>query len=83
VISSTEAECVTPNNNQHLDSVSVNLTLNNQNYTNEGMKFIYYNPPKIMDANPLYGPVQGGTEVNLWGSQFEKRRNITCFFGTH
>jgi hypothetical protein len=36
-----------------------------------------------LDAEPLIGPVVGSTEVNLWGSQFEKRRNITCFFGEH
>jgi large repetitive protein len=36
-----------------------------------------------LDAEPLIGPVQGGTEVNLWGSQFEKNRNITCFFNEH
>jgi hypothetical protein len=33
VISSTEAECLTPSNNQHLEFAGVNLTLNNQNYT--------------------------------------------------
>ena len=44
------------------------LTLNNQNYTSSDIRFLYYNPPKILDAEPLIGPVQGGTEVNLWGS---------------
>jgi hypothetical protein len=83
VISSTEAECVTPANSQHLDYAPVNLTLNNQNYTNSDIRFIYYNPPKILDAEPLLGPVQGSTLINLWGSQFEKKRNITCYFGTH
>lgn len=83
VISSTEAECVSPPNAQHLEYAPLNLTLNNQNYTQSDIRFIYYNPPKILDAEPLIGPVQGGTEVNLWGSQFEKRRNITCFFNDH
>lgn len=27
------------------------------------------------------GPVKGGTEVNLWGTKFEKQKNITCSFG--
>ena len=83
MISSTEAECLSPPNAQHLEYAPLNLTLNNQNYTQSDIRFIYYNPPKILDAEPLIGPVQGGTEVNLWGSQFEKRRNITCFFNEH
>jgi len=32
-----------------------------------------------MDAEPLIGPVRGGTVVNIWGNNFE-RRNITCKF---
>ena len=68
VISSTEAECLSPPNAQHLEYAPLNLTLNNQNYTSSDIRFLYYNPPKILDAEPLIGPVQGGTEVNLWGS---------------
>lgn len=50
VISSTEAECVSPPDTAKLDFTHVNLTLNNQNYTEEYVKFYYFNPPKIMDA---------------------------------
>lgn len=81
VISSTEAVCLSPVNTLHADWVPVNLTLNNQNYTDEFMKFYYFNPPKIMEAEPLLGPVSGGTEVNLWGTKFERGKNITCTFG--
>ena len=83
VLSSTEAECLAPENNMGLkiDTPQVNLTLNNQNYTDEAVKFYFYNPPKIIDAEPLRGPVKGGTEVNLWGTQYQKNKNITCFFG--
>ena len=45
------------------------------------MKFYYFNPPRIMEAEPLLGPVSGGTEVNLWGTKFEHNKNITCSFG--
>ena len=81
VLSSTEAECLSPENNLHLEWAPVNISLNNQNYTDEDVRFIYYNPPKIISAEPLNGPVKGGTQVNLWGTQFERNRNITCFFG--
>jgi hypothetical protein len=52
----------------HLEYASLNLTLNNQNYTQDDIRFLYYNPPKILNAEPLLGPVRGGTEVNLWGA---------------
>lgn len=81
VLSTTEAECVSPVNNQHYDWVPVNLTLNNQNYTDENIKFYYYNPPKIVDVQPLRGPVKGGTEINLWGVKYERNRNVTCIIG--
>ena len=81
VLSSTEAECLSPPNNLHLPWAPVNLTLNNQNYTDDDIRFIYYNPPKIIAAEPLQGPVKGGTVVNLWGTQYEKNRDITCSFG--
>jgi len=64
-----------------LEYAPVNLTLNNQNYTDDDIRFIYYNPPHIVDAQPLRGPVKGGTVVNLWGTSYEKKRNITCNFG--
>ena len=48
VLSSTEAECVSPPNNLHLAWAPVNMTLNNQNHTDDDIRFIYYNPPKII-----------------------------------
>lgn len=79
VLSSTQAECLSPENNLHLDWAPVNLTLNNQNYTDEHIEFHYFNPPNIVDAEPLLGPVKGGTVVHFYGSKFEKK-NITCLF---
>jgi hypothetical protein len=81
VLSENQAECESPPNAMHLEWAPVNLTLNNQNYTDDDIRFLYYNPPKILSASPLRGPVKGGTVVNLWGTQFEKNRNITCQFG--
>jgi len=81
VISSTEAECLSPENNLALSSVTLNLTLNNQNYTDEMVRFLFYNPPNVMDAAPLKGPIKGGTDVHIWGNKFEKNRNLKCIFG--
>jgi len=80
VLSETTAECLSPPNTQHLMSVPIRLTINNQNYTDEEVEFTYFNPPAIVDYEPNRGPIRGGTTVNFWGSSFEKR-NITCKFG--
>ena len=81
ILSSTEAECLSPENSLTLPSIPLNLTLNNQNYSSIGAHFVFYNPPKVMEAEPLKGPVQGSTEVNIWGTQYQRDRNISCFFG--
>ena len=60
--------------------VTVNLTLNNQNYTDEDIKFYFFNPPNVVDAYPLKGPIRGGTEINIWGTKFDKTREIICLF---
>lgn len=58
----------------------IKLTINNQNYTDEEKVFYFFNPPQVLDVKPLTGPMKGGTKINFYGSQFEKK-NITCEFG--
>jgi hypothetical protein len=84
ILSSTRAECLSVPNHLHTTSkFAVKLTINNQNYTdNDDTYFEYFNPPSVLDAGPLIGPVRGGTEVTIWGSAFQ-RRNITCKFGSY
>jgi hypothetical protein len=81
VLSSTQAECLSPFNTQKLSEVEVRLTLNSQNYSSTSLKFSYFNPPQVLVAEPLKGPIDGGTEVSIWGTDFNVRRNITCSFG--
>lgn len=80
VISSTTAECLSPRNHLGLRRTTINITLNNQNYTDEVIWFYYFNPPQIMEASPLYGPVKGGTVVSFWGKDFDKKKPMTCDF---
>lgn len=72
ILSSTRAECQTlPNHLKTAQRFPVKLTVNNQNYTdNDDAYFEYFNPPSVLDAGPLIGPVRGGTEVDIWGSSF-------------
>ena len=39
------------------------------------------NPPEVLEADPLRGPVEGGTEVSFFGKDFENK-DITCTFGS-
>lgn len=81
VISYTLAQCLVPPNTAGLTTLHLKLTLNNQNIT-EGTMFTYYNPPQIVDAGPLRGPVRGGTEVHVYGPNYDKGRDVICIFGS-
>jgi hypothetical protein len=69
-----------PANTANVVALHVKLTLNNQNIT-EGAMFTYYNPPTIVDAGPLRGPVKGGTDVHVYGPNYDKSRSVICTFG--
>ena len=81
VTSSTSAECLSPPNNMHLQNVPLKFTINNQNYTDQELSFSYFNPPSVLEVEPLSGPINGGTVINFWGNSFE-HKNLTCSFGT-
>lgn len=72
-------ECLTPANPGKLNSVVLRVTINNQNYTDDGPTFSFYNPPNVLDMSPNSGPIRGGTKVDFYGSDFQKK-NLTCFF---
>lgn len=44
--------------------------------------FTFYNPPQIVDAGPLRGPLRGGTEVHVFGPNYDKSREVICIFGS-
>lgn len=58
----------------------VEITLNNQQYTDDNTIYYYYRPPNLFDMKPREGQVQGGTRVVLIGSNFRDTGNITCKF---
>ena len=45
------------------------------------MKFYWYKPPNLFSGTPLEGPVTGGTEVTLTGTNFENTTTLQCKFG--
>ena len=58
------------------------MTLNNQQYTMDEVKFRYFRPPQVFSIRPKQGPVAGGTTVSFIGTDFRNTKNITCKFDT-
>lgn len=79
IINSTKAYCMTPPS-YVLRSSIVEITLNNQQYTDDNNVFSFYKPPMMFDTNPRQGPVTGGTKVIAVGANFRDTKNITCKF---
>ena len=80
ITSSTEATCDSPVSNSLATEAEVRLTLNNQNVT-EPKTFFYFNPPKIIEVEPIRGPEHGGTTVHIYGTRYFRHRHIQCYFG--
>jgi hypothetical protein len=64
-----------------LDVTYLEITLNNQQYTDDNIPYYYFRPPKLYDVDPREGPTKGGTEVTIYGDDFKERKKIRCNFG--
>jgi len=80
VISSTEIECNSPPSYEDR-YVPVEISLNNREWTDDNVLFYYYHPPFIYYIYPKIGPVSGGTEVRITGSNFADTGYVMCKFG--
>jgi len=81
VVSSTLMNVTAPPN-YVLDSTYVEITLNNQSYTDDRTIYYYYRPPRLYDVSPREGPTKGGTEVTVYGADFKENKKIKCNFGS-
>lgn len=59
----------------------IEITLNNQQYTDDNITFHYYKPPYIFDLDPLQGPTTGNSTVIVRGTNFKDTADIRCRFG--
>ncbi len=80
VINSTKIYCEAPPNFV-MEVTKIEVTLNNQQYTDDNVPYFYYKPPQVFDCEPREGPTKGGTEVIVLGTNFKDHKNITCKFG--
>jgi hypothetical protein len=61
VTNSTNAYCVMPENKAGREETMMEISLNNQQYTDDNNKYFYFKQPKIYDVEPRSGPTRGGT----------------------
>jgi hypothetical protein len=76
-LNSTKLRCVAPPS-YILDRAIVEVTLNNQQFTDDNVVYYYYKPPEVYDAEPKEGPTIGGTNVTVFGSNFKTDKKIIC-----
>jgi hypothetical protein len=81
VYNSTRARIVSLPSERYRETI-VEMTLNNQQYTMDEVKFRYFRPPQVFAIRLKQGPVAGGTIVSFIGTDFRNTKNITCKFDT-
>ncbi len=80
VINSTKIYCEAPEN-KIVEHTNVEISLNDQQFTDDNVPYFYYKPPQVFDVEPREGPTKGGTHVTVLGNKFKIGKNITCKFG--
>ena len=80
VINSTKVTFIAPPNFV-VDKTRVEISLNNQQYTDDNVWYYYYAPPEIYEVDPREGPTKGGTKVHVWGNKFDNNKNNLISIG--
>ena len=66
--------------------VAVEVTMNGQDYSDDGVHFEYQQPVAVRALEPSRGPIEGGSFVNVTGSGFSARAALLgyvwCRFNT-
>ena len=68
-VSAEKMRCEVPATWDDIPSAIVDVTLNNQNYTDDEVPYYYYKAPKIIDIIPAEGPTSGGTQAKLFAPE--------------
>ncbi|GLE05145.1 hypothetical protein PINS_up014133 [Pythium insidiosum] len=62
--------------------VAVEVSSNGQDYSSSGVVFQYTPTPEVRELRPAHGPLTGGTEVLVVGSNFQNTSALRCRFGS-
>ena len=65
--------------------VTVEATINGQDFTTSGRTFRYYDPAswRVLSFAPLGGPLTGNTSVTIQGNLLQSLGDVRCRFGEH
>ena len=80
IINNSKMACIAPPTFNDITVTGVDLTLNNQNPTDDDVPYYYYKPPKIYDMDPKEGPTKGGTVAHIYAGEFKKNKHIVCIW---
>ena len=73
--------CQTPQGAAGLAS-AVEVTLNAQQFTNNGVRYSYYAELYVSSICPISGPLEGGTQLVVMGSGFISDSRLACRFAS-
>ena len=62
-------------------TVAVEVTMNGQDYSKQGVTFNYILQATVNKIVPNHGPMTGGTEIIIHGSNFVQSPDLVCQFG--
>merc|ERR1719163_2280237 len=63
-------------------SVTVELSSNGQDFTEDGVLFTYEDAVAMMKVIPASGSVGGGTRVVVHGNGYDRTKRLDCLFGS-
>lgn len=61
--------------------VSVSMNGQSSDYSKQPIIFRYQQTPELRSIVPTHGPVRGGTEIIVYGSNFANSLGLSCRFG--
>ena len=78
-ISPTHIECVSPAH--FAEEVEFSISNNRVDFSVADVKYTYIRAAQIHSVQPRSGPISGGTNVTVQGSNFMESDSVFCRFG--
>merc|ERR1711998_511897 len=77
-VMSSRLECISPVG-RATEYVPVEVTMNDQNYSDDNVQFEYQGAAHVENVLPSKGPIDGGTYVRVEGSGFAERSSLLSY----
>ena len=78
IISDTSISCITPSHSD--DTVLVRVTLNGEDYSQNGLTYTYVPVWTLSSITPTYGFASGHTQLTVTGTNFLNTSTLSCIF---